>query len=246
MPPSLLQYVSLPSIAFDYDRYHAGCPVFRIDVRIVDRLLRKPGRVLDLGCGTGRMLVHLARRGFATVGVDLSPFMLQRAAEKAARCAVECGLVLADIRDLACLADGAFEYVICMFGTFGMLEGGEERMKVLNEVYRLLKPGGTFVFHVYNRFHGFPWNVGYLFRNAVDVVRGCAEWGDLWVEEYRGIPGMYMHLFGCRELADMFGRASLRVEGWVFADDERVRAECSRPVFAPRCRNVFVYGRPAV
>jgi len=39
----------------------------------IDALARPPGRVLDVGCGTGYLLEHLAERGFSGVGVDLSP-----------------------------------------------------------------------------------------------------------------------------------------------------------------------------
>ena len=42
----------------------------------VEQHCQPPGRLLDLGCGTGRLLIHAARRGYAPVGVDLSAEML--------------------------------------------------------------------------------------------------------------------------------------------------------------------------
>jgi SAM-dependent methyltransferase len=42
-----------------------------------------PGRVLDAGCGTGRVAIELARRGYETVGVDVDPALLERARAKA-------------------------------------------------------------------------------------------------------------------------------------------------------------------
>lgn len=51
---------------------------------LVDSLLTTPGaRVLDAGCGTGRVAIELARRGYATVGVDVDPDLLARARDKA-------------------------------------------------------------------------------------------------------------------------------------------------------------------
>src|SRR5689334_7207982 len=48
------------------------------------------GRVLDLCCGPGRHSVELARRGFAVTGVDLTPFLLDRARE----CVGEAGVAI--------------------------------------------------------------------------------------------------------------------------------------------------------
>lgn len=51
---------------------------------LVDQLLAAPGaRILDAGCGTGRVAIELNHRGYATVGVDVDPDLLARAREKA-------------------------------------------------------------------------------------------------------------------------------------------------------------------
>ncbi|HLM19298.1 MAG TPA: class I SAM-dependent methyltransferase, partial [Acidimicrobiia bacterium] len=55
---------------------------------LVDALLRElvggpPAPILDAGCGTGRVAIELARRGYATVGVDVDPALLERARAKA-------------------------------------------------------------------------------------------------------------------------------------------------------------------
>jgi 2-polyprenyl-3-methyl-5-hydroxy-6-metoxy-1,4-benzoquinol methylase len=44
----------------------------------------KSARILDIGCGTGRHAIELARRGYTVTGVDLSESQLARAREKAA------------------------------------------------------------------------------------------------------------------------------------------------------------------
>ena len=55
---------------------------------LVDALARElvggpPGPILDAGCGTGRVAIELARRGWVTVGVDVDPALLDRARTKA-------------------------------------------------------------------------------------------------------------------------------------------------------------------
>jgi SAM-dependent methyltransferase len=52
------------------------------EAEFVTALLAPGGSVLDAGCGTGRVAVELARRGFDAVGVDLDPSMLEKARSK--------------------------------------------------------------------------------------------------------------------------------------------------------------------
>src|SRR6185312_15111297 len=54
------------------------------EAALVDALLGgPPARVLDAGCGTGRVAIELDRRGYDTVGLDVDPALLERARSKA-------------------------------------------------------------------------------------------------------------------------------------------------------------------
>ena len=54
----------------------AGTPLLTIDQQFVLEHCRPPGKVIDLGCGTGRLAITLAQHGYRPVGVDLSLEML--------------------------------------------------------------------------------------------------------------------------------------------------------------------------
>ena len=77
------QYAHSENIATDYDDYFALNQLFEFDEQVIARYLSKPGLVADFGCGTGRALMPLARRGFRTLAVDLSDHMLELVGEKA-------------------------------------------------------------------------------------------------------------------------------------------------------------------
>ncbi|MET8565960.1 class I SAM-dependent methyltransferase [Streptomyces flaveolus] len=101
-----------------------------------------PGRrLLDLGCGTGKSSLELARLGFDVTGVDLSPEMLRVARGKDSAEQVE--FVQADARSLPDL--GTFEAVVTMGEPLTYLPGEDDLAQVLHGVRRSLVPGGLFV-----------------------------------------------------------------------------------------------------
>ena len=65
------RYVRSEEIARRYDEYFSQNALFDFDQQVLARCLNPPGLVVDLGCGTGRSLVPLARRGLRAVGIDL-------------------------------------------------------------------------------------------------------------------------------------------------------------------------------
>lgn len=101
-----------------------------------------PAAVLDLACGAGRHTAALARRGVRAIGVDLSPTLLAHPPRVPAVCG--------DMRALP-FADHAFEWVLNFFTSFGYFEGERENFRVLEEMVRVLRPGGRFLLDFLNR-----------------------------------------------------------------------------------------------
>ncbi len=97
-----------------------------------------PGdRLLDLCCGNGRHLVHLARTTRHATGLDYSRALLQRARKALGERAQ---LVRADMRALP--FTHAFDAVTNFFTSFGYFQDDSENMQVITETARALKPGG--------------------------------------------------------------------------------------------------------
>ena len=117
------------------------------EVAEVQKLTGAPfRRVLDLCCGPGRHSIPLARLGARVTGVDLSPFLLEKARSRAELEKVNLEWVQEDMRNFA--RPGAFELVISLFTSFGYFQDGEEDLMVLRNVFRSLVPGGSFVIDV--------------------------------------------------------------------------------------------------
>jgi ubiquinone/menaquinone biosynthesis C-methylase UbiE len=102
------------------------------------------GRVLELGCGTGRISLPLARAGIDLVGVDRSAPMLARAHGRITR-ALRRHLVLVrgDIRALP-FPDRMFSTVLAPYGVLQSLIRPHDLRDALASVARVVAPGGTF------------------------------------------------------------------------------------------------------
>jgi SAM-dependent methyltransferase len=109
------------------------------------------GPVLELGCGSGRLLIPLARAGYAVTGVDTSAEMLARAemrlAGETADVRARVRLVAADVRDLS--LPGAEPFALALFGynTFMHLDE-TAAAAALRRLRPLLRPGARLVIDV--------------------------------------------------------------------------------------------------
>lgn len=123
----------------------------RRDVPFWTRVAKQArGRVLELGCGTGRIALPLARSGVSLVGIDRSAQMLSHAARRAVRLQKlqprrkrRLALVRGDIRHLP-FEDGGFKLVMAPYGILQSLLREQDLKATLAAVARVLKPGGTF------------------------------------------------------------------------------------------------------
>lgn len=110
--------------------------------------LRPEHAVLDLCSGAGRHLAAMTARGFLPVGLDLSSVLLRAGRETHA----EARLVRGDMRRLP-FASRTFDGVLSFFTSFGYFPGDDENRSVLQEVGRVLRPGGRYVLDFLNREH---------------------------------------------------------------------------------------------
>jgi SAM-dependent methyltransferase len=223
LPPGITaegwQYAQARFVAEEYDSHLMDHPLPALDAAIIARHLRVPGRVADLGCGTGRALLPLVRAGHEAIGIDLSQEMLRVVRRKAASLGQTVHTVRANLVQLECIADQSVDYAICLFSTLGMIQGAEHRATALRQMRRILRPGGRLVLHVHNYWFNLIDRSGrtWLLRDLIRRCRGAADAGDRRFD-YHGIRNFYLHIFTRREVRTLLLRADLAVCEWVDID----------------------------
>ena len=226
-------YDAIPDFGLLYD--HVPLYRERADVPFyVDAAKAARGPVLELGCGTGRILLPIARAGVSILGLDSSRQMLER-------CRANLGAESAPVQQRVTLHQGdlhdfnlgaAFALIIAPFRVVQHLTTVDAQLRFLANVSRHLAPGGRFIFDVFNpRFEvlvgadgmeredtpATPLPDGRTFRRAYRIAR--VRWVDqvseseliYYVDGKRYVQAFEMRWYLAAELQHLLARAGFRV-----------------------------------
>ena len=127
----------------------------------------KTKTILDIGCGTGRHAIELAKRGYSVTGIDLSESQLARAREKAEKTAVKVHFLKKDARSFSFKQPFDAIIMICE-GAFSLMETDEMNFRILQNAENSLNEGGIFIFSCLNAL--FP-----LFHSVKDFLNSAGS-----------------------------------------------------------------------
>ncbi|ADO82956.1 Methyltransferase type 11 [Ilyobacter polytropus DSM 2926] len=132
-------------------------------------------RILDIGCGTGRHSIELAKRGYYVTGIDLSESMLKRAKEKSEEEKVDVYFQKADARNLTFKEEFDLAIMICE-GAFSLMETDEMNYQILESAAKSLKENGKLIFTTLNAL--FP-----LYHSVKDFIESQKQEGNASCEK---------------------------------------------------------------
>lgn len=140
----------------EYDKEEYAL-TWREEVDFMEEVFQLPtgSAILDVGCGTGRHAVELARRGYQVTGIDFSAGMLAVARQKASDCGVQVEWIEGDVTTFH--SAKLFDAAICMTeAAFALLtprqDPNQHDLAILRNVNTALKPGGQFLLNATNGF----------------------------------------------------------------------------------------------
>jgi len=140
------------------------------------------GRALELGCGTGRWSVDLARRGWQVVGVDVVPKAIQLARQRAREAGVEVTFVHGDATALRDAGVGAGFSFLLDVECFNHLNDAQ-RLAVGREVNAVAAADATMLLLVWSRARRGPFPPG---ANRDDLTTAFPGWRIVDVRPYEG------------------------------------------------------------
>jgi len=134
-----------------YDTRAQEPELFIQERKAIERYFRSDGgRVLDVGCGVGRVSHLLHERGYEITGIDISEPLVA----KARSLFPDIDFRVEDVRDTP-FDSVSFEYAIFSYFGIDYVLPKAERIRALREIHRLLKPGGILVLSSHNSWHPF-------------------------------------------------------------------------------------------
>ncbi len=167
--------------------------IFRTELEALTQRWQK-GSLLNLGCAHGPDFLPF-RQNFDLYGVDFSTEMLSLARKYSLKFDFSANLLVADVRHLP-LADEVFDWVISV-ATYHHIKSKRERLKALEELKRVLKPGGEAFITVWNH-----WQPRFWLRGKEAAIPWRTK--DKTLERY-------YYLFSYSELEKLAKQAGLQV-----------------------------------
>ncbi len=118
------------------------CGSYTADLQLWEELAGEGASVLDLGAGTGRVAMHLARRGREVTAVEWEATLIGVLEERSAERELDVEVVCADVRDFR--LDREFDVVLAPMQLVQLLRGADEQRAMLKRAVRHLRPSGLF------------------------------------------------------------------------------------------------------
>jgi len=156
--------------ANEYDSKRFSTPsgkmIHAMELRILQYFLKltsSKGRILEVGCGTGRLLIELTKKDYTVDGVDASPGMLSKLQQKFERIKLSSNFYVSESAKLP-FKDNDYNFVYSI-RLLNQTESIEYALKTIKEMVRVVKPGGYVLAEFVNS------NRPRIGRNATKTVR---------------------------------------------------------------------------
>ena len=175
------------------------------------KYVKKRSKVLDLGCGNGRLYDFLKNKKIDYLGIDNNSTLLKRAEENFP----EAKFKLGDMVDLD-LPDKNFDVIFCI-ATFHHIPGRKLRRRAVSEMHRVLKRKGVLILTVWNLFQLKYFSA--LLRSIFSFLLNLGlkyAWNDLWIKWGSHPAKRYYHAFLPDELLRYFKNRRWKIDKFYF------------------------------
>ena len=179
------------------------------------------GKVLDVGCGTGRVALTLASRGFEVDGVDIEPRVIEIAKSIAASYNLHCSFITGDFTDSKLVKPKSYDLVICS----EVIEHVQDYQLIIDNIYRALKDGGLLILttpHGPNQYSIVDVEAGHIRRYTYSEIKKSLAQFQIVDHFTTGFPFYRFIRFIYPRILRLFGRKYSREELWSSSSSGRL------------------------
>lgn len=181
------------------------------EVRRLVAEVKKGAKVLDIGCGNGRLLETLKSRGVDYLGIDNSQELIKLAKQNYP----QNRFIVGDLLNLGEISEGDFDYIFCL-AVLPHIPGEDLRVKALRELKSKTVSGGKIIISAWNLWQAtsgqknFPWLIfsswitSWFKANKLDFGDLIFPWKN---SQGQSLSDRYYHAFTSRELRRLVKRA---------------------------------------
>lgn len=179
-------------------------------------------KVLDLGCGNGRLYQLLEDKSINYVGLDISSELIKLAQSNYSKFS-NIRFVVGDMSQDLPFANNQFD-VVFMLASFHHLPSSQSRINLLNELRRVVKPGSKLIMTNWNLAHP-------KFVKRYDLDLGQKDFQIPWKNSQGEIlESRYYHLFDKAELRNLFTETGWSVKDQFYFDEKGQKVEIDKGV----------------
>lgn len=206
---------------------------------VFQKYLRTTDHILDLGCGTGRTTYALYQQGYKDIiGIDLTPAMITAAQALSTHFQADLDFRVGNATALEFQA-ASFDAVIFSFNGIMSIPRAEQRRKALQEVWRVLRTGGHFIFTTHDRdkdenYLTF-WEEQRHKWDAGERDDRIYEFGDIITTSKNEERNIYIHIPSRAEVWQSLAREGFTVQETFYRSDRFHESEQVRQV-SGECR----------
>ena len=181
----------------------------------IAKKIKKNDKILDVGCGNGRLLEIIGKKEIDYLGVDSSQELINIARQRFPRNKFAVG----DILDLGQIKDIDFNYVFCV-AVFHHLPGRDLRIKALKQLKNKVSPDGRIILTVWNLWPQRKFRKLILKFVLLKLIKknprwsrvGKMDWGDIVFAGLNAQAQRYYHAFTKLGLRKIIKKAGLKIE----------------------------------